>query len=83
MAIVGANARLELRRWGAEFLAEAPTLARRQKEDSAVGVPQILEDLLEKPGEDLLEKSGEDAKNQPPKTEKQEKPKKEQMRQLR
>lgn len=55
LPIVGANARLELRRWGAEFLAEtfaSPTFAMYQKESSAVGVLQILKDLLEKPGED-------------------------------
>lgn len=55
LPIVGANARLELRRWGAEFLAEtfaSPTFALYQKENSAVGVLQILKDLLEKPGED-------------------------------
>lgn len=55
LPIVGANSRLELRRWGAEFLAEtfaSPTFASYQKENSAVGVLQILQDLLEKPGED-------------------------------
>ena len=55
LPIVGANARLELRRWGAEFLAEtfaSPAFALYQKENSAVGVLQILKDLLEKPGED-------------------------------
>lgn len=55
LPIVGANARLELRRWGAEFLAEtfaSPTFALYQKENAAVGVLQILKDLLEKPGED-------------------------------
>lgn len=55
LPIVGANSRLELRRWGAEFLAEtfaSPTFASKPKENSAVGVLQILQDLLEKPGED-------------------------------
>ena len=55
LPIVGANSRLELRRWGAEFLAEtfaSPTFASYQKENSAVGVLQILQDLLEKPEED-------------------------------
>ena len=55
LPIVGANSRLELRRWGAEFLAEtfaSPTFASYQKESSAVGVLQILQDLLEKPEED-------------------------------
>lgn len=55
LPIVGADARLELRRWGAEFLAEtfaSPTFASYQKENSAVGALQTLKDLLEKPGED-------------------------------
>lgn len=55
LPIVGANSRLELRRWGAEFLAEtfaSPTFASSQKENSAVGVLQILQDLLENPEED-------------------------------
>lgn len=55
LPIVGANARLELRRWGAEFLSEtfsSPVFPPRQKEDSAVGVLGTLKDLLEIPGED-------------------------------
>ena len=55
LPIVGVNARLELQRWGAEFLAEtfaSPTFASYQKENSAVGVLQILKDLLEIPVED-------------------------------
>ena len=55
LPIVGASARLELRRWGAEFLAEtfaSPAFALYQKENAAVGVLQILKDLLEKPEED-------------------------------
>ena len=55
LPIVGANARLELRRWGAKFLAEtfgSPVFASTPKESSAVGVLGILKDLLEIPGED-------------------------------
>ena len=55
LPIVGANARLELRRWGAEFLAEtfaSPVFASVPKENSAVGILGTLKDLLEIPGED-------------------------------
>lgn len=55
LPIVGAGARLELRRWGAEFLAEtfaSPTFTAALKENSAVGVLGTLKDLLEIPGED-------------------------------
>lgn len=55
LPIVGANARLELRRWGADFMAEtfaSPAFALAPKEHSAVGVLGILKDLLEIPGED-------------------------------
>jgi len=55
LPIVGANARLELRRWGAEFLAEtfaSPASTSAPKENSAVGVLGTLKDLLEIPGED-------------------------------
>ena len=56
LPIVGANARLELRRWGANFLAEtfaSPAFSTIPKEDSAVGVLGTLKDLLELPGEDV------------------------------
>ena len=56
LPIVGVEARLELRRWGAEFLAEtfaSPAFTPALKENSAVGVLGILKDLLEKPGEDV------------------------------
>ncbi|KAK4696411.1 hypothetical protein P7C71_g1492, partial [Lecanoromycetidae sp. Uapishka_2] len=55
LPIVGANARLELRRWGAEFMAEtfaSPAFPAVPKEHSAVGVLGTLKDLLEIPGED-------------------------------
>lgn len=55
LPIVGATARLELQRWGAEFLAEtfaSPAFPAIAKENSAVGVLGTLKDLLEIPGED-------------------------------
>ncbi|KAL9022648.1 MAG: hypothetical protein Q9185_000226 [Variospora sp. 1 TL-2023] len=55
LPIVGANARLELRRWGAEFLAEtfaSPVLALQEKERLGIGVLQTLRELLEQPGHD-------------------------------
>ncbi|KAL6720739.1 hypothetical protein ACLMJK_002664 [Lecanora helva] len=55
LPIVGANARLELRKWGAKFLAEtfaSPVFASAAKENSAVGALGTLKDLLEIPGED-------------------------------
>ena len=55
LPIVGANARLELRRWGAEFMAEtfaSPALILQQKERLSVLVLQTLKELLEIPGED-------------------------------
>ena len=56
LPIIGANARLELRRWGAEFLAEtfaSPSIPSQTKETMAVLVLQMLKDLLEVPGEDV------------------------------
>jgi symplekin len=55
LPIIGANARLELRRWGADFLAEtfaSPTLSPEQKEKLSLKVLPTLKDLLEIPGED-------------------------------
>ncbi len=55
LPIVGANARFELRRWGAEFLAEtfaSTAFTSALKENSAVGVLGTLKDLLDIPGED-------------------------------
>lgn len=56
LPIIGAKARLELRRWGAEFLAEtfaSPAISSQMKENMAVLVLQTLKDLLEVPGEDI------------------------------
>ncbi len=55
LPIIGAKARLELRRWGADFLAEtfaSPALASQQKERLSLLVLQTLQELLENPGED-------------------------------
>jgi symplekin len=55
LPIVGASARLELRRWGAEFLAEtfaSPALGSSHKESLSVTVLPTLKELLELEGED-------------------------------
>jgi symplekin len=55
LPIIGANARLELRRWGADFLAEtfaSPSLPTQQKGKLSLQVLQTLKDLLEIPNED-------------------------------
>ncbi|KAJ5247018.1 Protein of unknown function DUF3453 [Penicillium chermesinum] len=49
LPIVGANAKPELRRWGADFLAEtfaSPVLGTAQKEQLAPGVLQAIRDIL-------------------------------------
>lgn len=56
LPIIGASARLELRRWGADFLAEtfaSPSVPSQTKESMAVLVLQLLKDLLDVPGEDV------------------------------
>ncbi|OJD18619.1 hypothetical protein AJ78_01390 [Emergomyces pasteurianus Ep9510] len=55
LPIIGAKARLELRRWGAEFLAEtfaSPALAQQPKQKLSTQVIQTLSELLENPDED-------------------------------
>ncbi|PYI25177.1 mRNA cleavage and polyadenylation specificity factor complex subunit [Aspergillus indologenus CBS 114.80] len=57
LPIIGSRARLELRRWGAEFLAEtfsSPALASTQKEQLAANVLQALREILELPEGDPL-----------------------------
>jgi len=57
LPIIGANSRLELRRWGAEFLAEtfaSPVLASAQKEQLAANVLQTIHDLLGLPDGDTV-----------------------------
>lgn len=56
LPIVGVNARLELRRWGAEFLAEtfaSPAVGSQQKEHMSLIVLQTLRLLLENAQEDM------------------------------
>lgn len=56
LPIVGANTRLELRRWGANFLAEtfaSPVLAVEQKEQLAPSVLQTIREILELPETDI------------------------------
>lgn len=55
LPIVGASTRLELRRWGANFLAEtfaSPMLAVGQKEQLAPNVLQTIREILELPETD-------------------------------
>ncbi|CEO58604.1 hypothetical protein PMG11_03315 [Penicillium brasilianum] len=55
LPIVGANARLELRRWGADFLAEtfaSPILATVQKQQLAPTVLQSIQETLALPETD-------------------------------
>jgi symplekin len=56
LPIIGVSARLELRRWGAEFLAEtfaSPVLAAAKKEQLAETVLLTVRDILEQPAEDM------------------------------
>lgn len=56
LPIIGASARVELRRWGAEFLAEtfaSPVVPSQLKEHMGLRVLQTLKDLLELPGQDI------------------------------
>jgi symplekin len=55
LPIIGPGAPLEVRRWGADFLAEtfsSPALPNAQKEDLSFVVLPNLRGLLEIPGED-------------------------------
>ena len=55
LPIIGPGALLEVRRWGAEFLAEtfaSPALGLAQKEELSSVVLPILRGMLETPGED-------------------------------
>ncbi|KKZ67315.1 hypothetical protein EMCG_06998 [[Emmonsia] crescens] len=55
LPIIGAKARIELRRWGAEFLSEtfaSPALAQQPKQKLSAQVIQTLWELLENPDED-------------------------------
>ncbi len=55
LPIVGPNARVELRRWGADFLAEtfaSPAVSAQQKETLSLTVLEILKVMIENPQED-------------------------------
>ena len=55
LPIVGSNARVELRRWGADFLAEtfaSPAVSAQQKETLSLTVLEILKVMIENPQED-------------------------------
>jgi symplekin len=57
LPIIGPTAPLELRRWGAEFLAESlatPVLTMRDKENITVAVLDTLRSLLDGAGEDTI-----------------------------
>lgn len=55
LPIIGPTAPVEVRRWGAEFIAEAfasPVLQSHQKEQLIADVLPTLKDMLDAPGED-------------------------------
>ncbi len=55
LPIIGPAAHVEVRRWGADFLAEAfasPSLSSAQKEQLSSDVLPTLRTMLEVPGED-------------------------------
>lgn len=56
LRIIGGHSHLEIRRWGAEFLAEtfaSPSLSIQGKEGLSLQVLQTLKELLEAPGDDV------------------------------
>ncbi len=55
LPIIGATSHLEVRRWGADFLAEtfaSPSLAAMHKQSLCLAVLDTLRALLDDPGED-------------------------------
>ncbi|KAI9838688.1 MAG: hypothetical protein M1819_005002 [Sarea resinae] len=61
LPIIGAHARVELKRWGAEFLAEtfaSPTLGPEQKQQMSIGVLQTLREVLEESNQDTATVKG-------------------------
>ena len=57
LPIVGSTAAVEVRRWGAEFLAETfatPALADMQKEEICLDVVAFILGILESPAEDVI-----------------------------
>ena len=56
LPIIGVNAPLELRRWGADFIAETfatPALGLQQKQSLCLIVLETIKSLLEQPEEDV------------------------------
>jgi symplekin len=56
LPIIGPNAHIEIRRWGADFIAEgfaSPSVSTQQKEQLAPEVIPLLRTILEIPGEDV------------------------------
>lgn len=56
LPLIGARSRLELRRWGSDFLAEtfaSPALPTAQKEQLAATVLQTVREILELPESDM------------------------------
>ena len=54
--IIGPSSRLELRRWGAEFLAEtfaSPAFAEEPKQKLSTEVLHVIQELLDIPGDDV------------------------------
>jgi symplekin len=57
LPIIGPSAPLEVRRWGAEFLAEtfaSPALGNPQKEELSLVALPLLRSILSLPGEDAV-----------------------------
>ena len=57
LPIVGSTAAVEVRRWGAEFLAEtfaSPALADVQKEEICLDVVAFIRGILDSPAEDVI-----------------------------
>jgi len=57
LPIIGPSSPIELRRWGAEFLAESlatPVLNSRDKENLTVAILDTLQLLVEGPSDDML-----------------------------
>lgn len=55
LPIIGAEARVELRRWGADFLAEtfaSPSLPAKEKESLSLLILETLKSMIENPKED-------------------------------
>lgn len=55
LPIVGPSAGLELRRWGADFIAEtlaSPRLPRRQKQELSLVVLETLQQMAQTPAQD-------------------------------